>query len=125
MLFRSDLPKVKFARSTDGGKSFSEPLQISETGTTGHVGLTVDHNGDAWVIWQTSAVDGEVELTVRRVSALDELSPIHKITAKGEAAAISVPQIASQGEQLILAWTQGEHGSTRIVTAEMRLPGQD
>jgi hypothetical protein len=120
-----DIPKVKFARSTDSGKKFSAPLQISETGTTGHVGLSVDHNGDAWVIWQTSAGDGEVELTVRRVTANDQMSTIHKITAKGEAAAISVPQIATQGEQLILAWTEGEYGSTRIVTAEVRLPGRD
>ena len=119
------LPKVKFARSTDAGKSFSAPLEISETGTTGHVGLTVDHNGDAWVVWQTSAGDGEVELTVRRVTANDEMSAIHKFTEKGEAAAISVPQIATQGENLILAWTEGKHGSTRIVTAEMRLPGRD
>jgi hypothetical protein len=119
----NESPKVKFVRSTNSGKTFSAPLDIADGETLGHIGMTVDMNGDAWIVWQSPVGDGEVALTLRRVSAGDQLSPMHTFTAKGEAAAFSVPQIAAQGDRLILAWTQGEYGETQIVSAQMSVTG--
>jgi len=115
-------PKVKFVRSTDSGRTFSAPIDIAAGGTVGHVGMAVDSNGDAWIVWQAPAGDGEVKLTMRRVSATNQMSPLHTYTAKGEVAAFSVLQIKAQGDRLILAWTEGEYGKTRIITAEMQVP---
>ena len=116
-------PKVKFARSTNAGRTFSAQLDIADGKTMGHIGMTVDLNGDAWIVSQSPAGDGEVTLTLRRVSAGGQLSPMHTFTAKGDVAAFSVPQIAAQDDRLILAWTQGEYGETRIMSAQMSVPG--
>jgi hypothetical protein len=119
----NESPKVKFARSTNAGKTFSAPLDIADGKTMGHIGMTVDLHGDAWIVWQSPAGDGEVTLTLRRVSTGGQLSPMHTFTAKGDVAAFSVPQIAAQDDRLILAWTQGEYGKTRIMSAQMSVPG--
>lgn len=118
----NDTPKVQFVRSSDSGKTFSDPILISSGNLLGHVGMTLDSNGNAWVTWQGSAGEGQVELKLRSVAAGNELGPIHTLVAKGAVTSFSVPQITIHGSDLVLAWTEGDYGKTQIMSAKIALP---
>lgn len=118
----NDTPKVQFVRSSDSGKTFSDPVIISTGELLGHVGMTLDSNGNAWITWQGSAGEGQVELKLRRVDTGNQMGPVHTIVAKGAVNSFSVPQIMIHGSNLVLAWTEGEYGKTRIMSAEVALP---
>jgi hypothetical protein len=120
----NETPTVKFVRSADSGRTFAAPIEIASGKLLGHVGMTFDTQGDAWVTWQASAGEGETELRLRRVHANNELGPVHTIVAKGGVAAFSVPQILSDGQHLVVAWTEGEYGSTRVVSGKIALPAE-
>jgi len=113
---------VKFVRSADSGKTFAAPVEIASGEVLGHVGLTLDTRGNAWVIWHATAGEGQVELRLRRVFGNNELGPVHTIVEKGGVASFSVPQIMSDDHQLVVAWTAGEYGSTRILSGKIALP---
>ena len=118
----NDMPRVQFARSSDSGKTFTDPVNIASGELLGHIGMTLDKQGDAWVIWQQSAGEGQAELNLRRVFADNDLDQVHTIVAKGAVAAFSVSQIMAHEDHLILAWTEGGYGDTRIVSAAIELP---
>jgi len=118
----NDMPKVQLVRSSDSGKTFSEPLLVSGSKPLGHVGMTLDSENNAWVTWHASAGEGLVEIKLRRVSAVNVLGPIHTLVAKGDVTSFSVPQITADENNLIVAWTEGGYGETRIVTAAIELP---
>ena len=118
----NNTPKIQFVRSSDSGKTFSAPITISSGKLLGHVGMTLDSNGNAWVTWKGSAGEGQVELKLRSVDAGNQMGPVHTIVAKGAVTSFSVPQITIHRSNLVLAWTQGEYGKTRIMSAEIALP---
>lgn len=118
-----DQPVIRAAFSSNSGESFSAPLTIANGAVLGHVGITLDSSGDAWIIWQSSAGDGEAELSLGRTLSNQEAGPAHSVVAKGRMSTFSVPQIVASEDALILAWTEGDYGETRIVTAQIPLPG--
>ncbi|MDH5310629.1 MAG: glycoside hydrolase, partial [Gammaproteobacteria bacterium] len=117
----NDQPRVRFARSTDGGRSFSKPLDLAAGELLGHVGMTVDASGTAWVVWQQKAGEGHAALVMRTVGADDTLGAARVFDEAVEVAAFSVPQVATQAGRLLVAWTAGEYGKTRIGTATIPL----
>jgi len=118
----NETPKVQLVRSSDSGKTLSEPVIVSNSKSLGHVGMTLDSANNAWVTWHASAGEGLVEIKLRRVSASNELGPVHTLVEKGEVTSFSVPQIAIHGNDLIVAWTEGGYGETHVVTAKIELP---
>ena len=112
-----------FARSTDGGESFSEPMNLSETADgVGKGRLTENHwhngshdliigpDGTVHVAWTAfegalhysrSEDGGETFAEPTRVAGDDELP------ARG-------PSLAADGEQVVMAWTVGEDPAADI-----------
>jgi len=113
----NDQPRVRFARSTDGGRRFSPPIDVASGDLLGHVAMTVDVGGTAWVAWQRKRGDGGAELAMRAVAADGRLGPDRILDEASDLAAFSVPQIASLEDRLIIAWTAGEYGKTTVGTA--------
>ncbi len=98
-------PMIKVAKSNDYGLSFEEPIKIGIKNTVGHLSHTVDKNKNIWILWQKSMDHGEVELTLTMIE--HESNKIFETTIEksGKTPRFSFPQITSNDNKIILAWT--------------------
>lgn len=107
--------RVRFARSTDGGSSFLDPVDLDSDDPFGQVDLVLRKDGTAVVSWwRDNEADG-ISLVARTVSPSGDLGALHTITQSDVAQPVDVPQMIAVGEDLLLfAWTtlEGE-GSVR------------
>jgi hypothetical protein len=62
-------------------------------------------DGDLVVSWQRRTGSGGAELCLRRVSADGQLGDVRVVSEAAGMFAISVPQLAQDGGELLLAWT--------------------
>lgn len=108
---------VQAAWSPDFGETFSAPVLVADDHPTGHVGATLLENGDLIVSWQRRIEDGHVEFCLRRVSADGSMGQIRVVEEAADIFAISVPQIALYGDELLLAWTESVDDQYSIKTA--------
>jgi hypothetical protein len=113
-------PRVRFARSTDGGASFGAPVEIDGDGAFGQVGIVLLEDRDAVVSWWRRAAESGIELTVRRVTPEGQLGEPRSVAANAVAQPLDVPQIAAAGKRLVLAWTDA--AESRVRTVEVLLP---
>jgi len=116
-----DQPRVRFARSSDGGRTFTPPVDLAAGALLGHVGMVTDSRGIAWVVWQRKTADGGAELVIRQVGPDNRLGAVRVFDEAANVAPFSVPQIAHAGSRLLIAWTSGEPGETTIGTATVAL----
>jgi len=107
-------PLVQLAVSTDSGKSFAAPIEIARGETLGRVGVEMLPNGDVAVSWLASVEPGIFAVRAQRLSTDGSSGPVRLVAY---ASALSVPQMARRGSQLIFAWTQSSADSTSIETA--------
>ncbi len=96
-----DLPRVRFARSTDGGRSFGSPVDLASGNTIGRVGIAIYPDGTAIVSW----LDAAGAITLRTVSADDSTGPPHIVARTGPGRMSGFPQIVRRGADLVVAWT--------------------
>jgi hypothetical protein len=114
-----DRPRVRFARSADGGSSFAAPLEIDTDGAYGQAGVAVLDDGTAVVSWWRRAPAGGTALAARTVGRGGEIGPIRTIATSGAAQPLDVPEILAAGDALIFAWTDFADGG-RVVSATVR-----
>src|SRR5690606_15567645 len=62
-------PRVRYARSGDGGATFGEAVDIDREGSFGYVDVELVDSGDAIVSWWRRDGQGGIELVLRRVGA--------------------------------------------------------
>ncbi len=96
-----DLPRVRFARSADGGSTFGPPVELASGDTIGRVGLAMFPDGTALVSWLDSA--GAIKL--RSVAANDVKGPQHIVARTGPGRMSGFPQIVRRGTDIVVAWT--------------------
>jgi hypothetical protein len=113
-------PRVRFARSVDGGESFGAPVEIDGDGAFGQVGVVLLEDRAAVVSWWRRAAEGGIELTVRRVTPDGQLGEPLAVAANAAAQPLDVPQLAAAGKRLVLAWTDA--AESRVRTVEVPLP---
>jgi hypothetical protein len=101
----ADRPRIKAAWSQDAGKTFGEAILVSDDRPLGHVGSAMLPDGDLVVSWQRRTGSGGAELCLRRVSADGQLGDVRVVSEAAGMFAISVPQLAQDGGDLLLAWT--------------------
>ena len=96
---------IKIAKSFDYGETFNEPLLIGTNETVGHISMTTDNKRNTWLLWQKTAKKGLVELVLTKIEP-DSNQIMHKIIEEaGKSPRFSFPQIARNGETIILAYT--------------------
>ena len=100
-----DVPLVKAAWSTDGGRSFGEPVVVSTGKPLGHVGGTMLDTGDFVISYQEGVGSGAAELYLRSVSPAGDMTPPYHVPDSGGLFAFSVPQIGRIGSDLVVVWT--------------------
>src|SRR5690606_37123069 len=62
-------PRVRAARSDDGGATFGEAVDIDRDGAFGYVDIELLDDGDAVVSWWRREAPGRIELAIRRLRA--------------------------------------------------------
>jgi hypothetical protein len=110
----NDQAKVQAAWSTDAGKTFSDPVEVSSERPLGHVGAALLPNGDLAVSWHRSTADGGTELCLRRVSPTGDSGAVHVLEEAADVSPFSVPQLARHGDEVIVAWTSETDDTSRV-----------
>ena len=110
----NDVPRVRYALSTDGGRRFEPPVDIAKTGTLGRVDVVLLDDTAAIVSYLDKAPDGAANIMLRAVTPDGEplaATPV-AVTSAGRMAGF--PQLARVGDSLVLAWTDVESGSMQV-----------
>jgi hypothetical protein len=115
----NDAPFVRLARSSDGGRSFGEPMDLDSGGSFGHVDVALSETGDAVVSWLRSADEG-IELVVRRVSDAGLAGETQTVANIDIGRPADFPQMVRAGNRLVFAWTDFDGaGTVRTALADL------
>lgn len=109
--------RVQLARSSDSGATFGQPIEISEGKTFGHTGIAFLQNGHLAVSWLCQGAGRAARVCLREVDAQNAAGPVHVVSGDDTVQALNVPQLASHGNELIVAWTAERDGHTVIRSA--------
>jgi len=116
----NDQPKVRLARSNDNGRTFSTPVDVTDSETFGRVGLAMLADGDVAVSWLCKQSSDRARVCLRLVTADNELGPVRILSGDRQVSPLSVPQLARTGDYLVVAWTVRDADGTGILSH--RLP---
>jgi len=114
-----DGPRVRFARSVDGARTFGPALDIDSDAAIGQVGVALDDTGVAYVSWWRRAQAG-AEFVVRGVDSAGALLPIVTVGTVDVSRPQTVPQIKWVRDRLVVAWTDEGALEQRVHLAEAR-----
>lgn len=110
---------VKAAISTDYGRSFGEPVIISNQNPIGRVQAVMDAKGNAYISWMEKE-DSETSLKVKAITANKDTTKSAAITKINGSRKSGFPQMAITDNRLIFAWTQVD-STTSVKTASYPL----
>lgn len=113
------MPRVRLARSTDGGDTFGAAMDLDTEGAYGQVDVVLDAEGRALVTWWRRAATGGIDLAARTVDRAGALGPIAIVAHESEPQPIDVPQLLYNGNVLVVAWTTFD-GEGTVRTALIR-----
>ena len=97
-------PLVRLVRSSDGGRTFANPIEVDSTGSFGHVDVAALANGETAVSWLRTEGDG-LSLTLRLISRDGEQGEPVSVALISAARPLDFPQMVYDGRQLAFAWT--------------------
>ena len=109
--------RVEAAWSQDGGSTFAAPVDVGIERPLGHVGAELLANGDLVVSWLRAAADRGAELCLRRISPAGALGETHVLALAPDVFAFSVPQLALNGRELVVTWTNDVDDHTSLGSA--------
>lgn len=112
---------VQLAQSTDGGQTFTQPVQISdaEFNTLGRVDLLLTEEGETYVSWlQEEAEYGYI--IISKVSPSGELLAHRHVGTTSATRSSGFPRIIQAENDIIAAWTQTQP-FYRVRTAKIPL----
>ena len=98
-------PLLSFSTSTDGGKHFTSPREVSAaTATVGHPAISLLPEGSSILAWIESS-NPESHLLVRLIGKDGDLGPVVEV-ARGSG--FGYPSMRAQGDSVLLAWMQAD-----------------
>jgi hypothetical protein len=103
-----DMPRVRFARSGDGGRTFEPALDVDTVGAFGQVDVVLLEDATAVVTWWRRAEGGRTVLALRTVSREGALGPITTIAENAVPQPLDVPEAVITGDGLLVSWTDSE-----------------
>jgi hypothetical protein len=104
----NDTPRVRFARSSDGGRTFESPLDLDTVGAFGQVDVAVLEDATAVVTWWRRSEDNRTVLALRTVSREGALGSITTIAENAVSQPLDVPEAVLTGDGLLVTWTDSE-----------------
>jgi len=115
----NDKPRVRMARSSDQGESFSAPFDVSTDEVFGRVGIAMLDGGDVAVSWLCKESDQSAKVCLRHIASDGEYGPVQVVSGDQDISPLSVPQLARSGDLLIAAWTARDGDGTRIESSQV------
>jgi hypothetical protein len=101
-------PRVRFARSRDGGRSFEPAVDIDMVGAFGQVDVVLLEDATAVVTWWRRAEGNRTALVFRTVSRDGALGPITPIAENSVSQPVDVPEALATEDGLLVTWTASE-----------------
>jgi len=100
-----DVPRVRLAFSTDGGRSFAPPLEVASGAVIGRVDVVLLADGRALVSWL--ATTGEAAaIRVQPFTAAGPAGPALDVATANVARSSGFPQMLEVEDGLLFAWTE-------------------
>ena len=120
---KNDTGQAFAAFSADAGRTWGEPIRLDDGVATGHVDIEMLEDGSAAATWVEFA-DQHSQFRMRRVSPSGARSNSIVVVGQGSSRVSGYPRIARQGDDLVLAWTEGagDGGDTQVKGAIARIP---
>lgn len=114
-------PRVKVVFSTDRGKTFSAPLIVDDGTPAGRVDVTFLDESNVAVSWLARGNNPAVKLRLFNLSDLENPIASHSINVVGTASSrqSGFPQMESNKQALIFAWTEVQENKQTIVRTGM------
>ncbi len=114
-------PVVKVALSTNAGKSFSEPAEISARNVQGRVSTAMIDSYSFAISWMESEKDGTFTIKLRSMTFDGQMGRVH--TVGRTSGARTVPQLARVADKLVLAWTDEISNLSKVVSVKVPILG--
>jgi hypothetical protein len=112
--------RVRFARSTDSGKSFAAPVDVDATGSLGQAGIVIDDDGRSVVSWWRRGREGGIDLLARGYEPDGTAGPTVRVAHEAIGQAIDVPQLVRGENGYLVAWTTLDgDGTVRLARLEL------
>jgi len=108
--------KLRAAVSHDGGKTFAAPLDLDAGAIGGHADIVFIARSSFAVSWLANAGDG-YEIRLRSIDvdgAMSAITPVARALSGRQ-----IPQMEYRQNELILAWTDTNAGSSTIVSVRV------
>ena len=109
--------RVRIARSTDGGASFSEAVDVDTVRPLGRVDVELLADGDAIVSWLARNDGNGTSITARRFGGDGTLGAARDIASTTAARSSGFPQMVRDGDDLVFAWTDASGDQPVVRTA--------
>jgi BNR repeat-like domain len=103
----NDNGRAFVAFSEDAGKSWGKPIRLDDEASLGRVDIEMLDDGSAVASWVEFA-NGRSQFKVRRVAASGQRSEAAAVPGAGRVS--GYPRMTRSGDELVLAWTEGEAG---------------
>lgn len=116
-----EIPRIRFARSTDQAASFAHAIDMAEGEVTGRVDVALLEDGRAVVSWLKDSKDNRGQLAIRLVSKDGQPGPVQFIAPTGTSRAAGFPQMISHGDELLFAWTDTFGDKRRVQTSRVKI----
>ncbi len=117
----SGAPEVRFARSTDGGQTFSRALSLDPLNPMGRVDVIVDESGCALVSWIGRTDGDSAALHYASIGLDNQPSEVRTVAEISATRPSGFPRMARYGSGLLIAWTELSAESSRVRTEELPL----
>ncbi|MGH8194147.1 MAG: hypothetical protein ACREQ8_07095 [Woeseiaceae bacterium] len=118
-------PRVRMARSEDGGASFSTAADVVSDAAFGRVGVALLPDNRVAVSWLCKRPEEKAAVCVRSVSSAGEIAPVQVISADQEVSTLSVPQLLRSEDWLVAAWTAEAGGESVISSGRIPIAALD
>jgi hypothetical protein len=110
-----DVPRVRVAFSTDGGRTFAPPIEVASGKVAGRVDVAFIGRGRAVVSWLAETTTG-AELRAQPFTSRGAAGAAVTIARVGLSRSSGFPQLVQTGDGLLFAWTDTADPS-RVRTA--------
>ena len=113
-----DSSRVLLATSDDNGRSFSEPVQISEDQTIGRADVVISEEGSVYVSYLSNVAESG-RVMMREVTPDGELMNAIEVGITSSSRRSGFPRMALIDDGLLFAWTQTDP-FVKVRTAKVR-----
>ena len=113
--------RVRYAVSSDGGRSFGEASDLASGDTLGRVDVVLLEDGSAFVSHLRNLGNGAAEIVLRHVSIDGTPGTAFRVAETSSGRSSGFPQLVRFDDWLVFAWVDSVDGSLRVHSARIKI----